>query len=362
MSGLLVAETYTGDLGGVGNELEINADEVIYRSGGAAGHIVGGFNTVYAYPVKGLPNALQIRSRDSSGSGKIGRMFVGRGWTTIVGGSTVDEIFMVPGANDARLIIQAGTTIPGDLHVGGGLVLLSGEVDGIIYMSGGILRCTVAAADANRIIGVGGEVHFDEGTITGGTFVLAVKATETLTLSANITDGDTVTIGSRTYTWKDTLASANDVKRHATIASDSLDNLIAAINLTGTPGTDYHTDTTIHPTVYAAEGAGDTMDASANSVGTTGNSIATTKSSSNAEWGAATMSGGVDRSDLPSVLMMGGRFDAHKHGKFGTIANFHAVGEQNTFIDFRTGTRAITRTHSLKVGTPRILVDPGDTF
>jgi hypothetical protein len=79
-----------------------------------------------------------------------------------------------------------------------------------------------------------------------------------LTMTANPNDGDVVTIGTFGYRFKNTLISANDVKIGAT-ASLSVANLVAAINSTGSPGTDYHTGTARHPLVEAAQGAGDTM-------------------------------------------------------------------------------------------------------
>jgi hypothetical protein len=81
-------------------------------------------------------------------------------------------------------------------------------------------------------------------------------------------------------------------------ASDSLDNLIAAITLTGTPGVDYHAATTLHPTVTATAGAGDTMDVAAKAGGTAGDSIVTTTTVTAALWGGATLSGAAPTPNL----------------------------------------------------------------
>lgn len=91
--------------------------------------------------------------------------------------------------------------------------------------------------------------------------VTGTVASTTLTSDAtNVVDGDTVTIGSlssssgvgTTYTFKDTLVpgTANQVKIGADAAT-SLDNIKAAVTLTGTPGTDYTAATQLHPTVTA---------------------------------------------------------------------------------------------------------------
>lgn len=124
-----------------------------------------------------------------------------------------------------------------------------------------------------------------------------VAASEVLTLTANVANNDTVTIDTKTYTFQTTLTDVDGNVHIGATASDSLDNLIAAINLGSGAGTDYATSMTLHPTVLAAAGAGDTMDATAKIGGTDGNSIATTEVSTVASWTDTTMSGGVDNAE-----------------------------------------------------------------
>ncbi len=132
-------------------------------------------------------------------------------------------------------------------------------------------------------------------TVTIGTKVYTYRvfiATGVLTLTGNAVAGQTVTIGSRTYTFATTVdTAANEVEVGAT-ASDSIDNLIAAINGAAGGGTTYGSNTLIHPTVTAAVGAGDTMGLVAKSAGTAGNLITTTETLvGNGSWGAATLTG-----------------------------------------------------------------------
>lgn len=122
-------------------------------------------------------------------------------------------------------------------------------------------------------------------------------AGEVLTLTGNILNTQTVTIGVKVYTFQDTLTDVDGNVHIGATASDTIDNLIAAINLGAGAGTDYATSMTLHPTVSAAAGAGDTMDATAKLGGTAGNSIATTETSGTASWGDTTMSGGVDNAE-----------------------------------------------------------------
>lgn len=120
---------------------------------------------------------------------------------------------------------------------------------------------------------------------------------QTLTSDAtNVTDADTVTIASTVYRFKDTMAQAYDVKIGASAAA-TLDNIKAAINASGTAGVEYYTGTLIHPTVTATTNTNTTQIVAAKTVGTAGNSIATTEASTHLSWGAATLSGGHDGLD-----------------------------------------------------------------
>src|SRR5690606_5250376 len=77
-------------------------------------------------------------------------------------------------------------------------------------------------------------------------------------------------------------------------ASESIDNLIAAINGDEGEGIAYSEGTTAHPDVTAAVGDGDTMDVTASAVGAGGNSIATTDTlAGSSAWGGENLSGGV---------------------------------------------------------------------
>jgi hypothetical protein len=121
-----------------------------------------------------------------------------------------------------------------------------------------------------------------------------VAATQTLTFTDVAVADETVTIGTKVYTWKATPTAANHVKVGASAAA-CVTNLVAAINETaGSEGTLYGTGTVAHASVTAADGTGDTVDITARSEGTTANAIATTETMTNASWGAATLAGGVE--------------------------------------------------------------------
>lgn len=173
--------------------------------------------------------------------------------------------------------------------------------DELHYMNEG--RATAALADSDGAL-VGSFTYrvtylseygheSNAGTASSSITAATEAATETLDFAGQPANNDTVTIDGTVYTFKTTLTpTAFEVLRGAD-ATASRDNLVSAINLTGTPGTDYAADTTEHPTVSAAASGADLV-ATAETAGTAGNSIATTESSANLSWGGATLSGGRD--------------------------------------------------------------------
>lgn len=116
-----------------------------------------------------------------------------------------------------------------------------------------------------------------------------------------IANNDTVTIGGVVYKFTSGSVDAGTpagtvgnpwlVKLGGTLI-DSLDNLFAAINDTGTAGTDYSTAATEHPTVVASVVSVDTLIVRAKENGTGGNAIGTTESGANIAWGAVTLQNG----------------------------------------------------------------------
>jgi len=112
-----------------------------------------------------------------------------------------------------------------------------------------------------------GAIADQEGTAAQGT----------LTMDTNPTDGNTMTVDTKVYTFKDTITSADgQVKIGATVANTQA-SLVAAFDLSGTPGTDYGANMTYHPTVSIADFATNDAVLTAKTGGTGGNSIATTE-------------------------------------------------------------------------------------
>ena len=128
------------------------------------------------------------------------------------------------------------------------------------------------------------------------TFAIATAAQGTLTLADNVTADDEVTIGSITYKFVAEPAAAYDVAI-ADTASDTIDNLIAAITAREGVGTAYGAGTVAHPDVTAAAGDNDTMTVTALVNGAAGNAIGTTDPTDAGgvmSWGEVHLQNGVD--------------------------------------------------------------------
>lgn len=119
-------------------------------------------------------------------------------------------------------------------------------------------------------------------------------ASGVLTTTGNFSDGETVTVGGLTYTFKTALTSTARQILIGADAAASLANLAAALTLSVGAGTAYSSTTGANAAVGSAVAASSTLTVTAATLGTAGNSVATTETAANASWGGATMSGGVN--------------------------------------------------------------------
>ena len=121
-----------------------------------------------------------------------------------------------------------------------------------------------------------------------------------LQATVNFADTETVTVGSKTYTFQTVLT---DVDGNVLIGADaeaSMTNLAAAITLDGGAGTTYASAMTVNGSVTAYMQSATLMKAVALATGVSGNSIACTETGANASWitegggGTATLLFGAD--------------------------------------------------------------------
>jgi hypothetical protein len=140
----------------------------------------------------------------------------------------------------------------------------------------------------------------------------AIAATATLSKTStngNVPAAHTVTIGTYTYTFVNTITNKapNQVKIGATL-DGSMSNLIAAINHAAGAGTGYSTNVTTNTFVTAGLLSNDSFTVTARTAGTNGNSIVTTTSSAwFVNWNTPTLSGGTDAAT--NVVRAGGPYD-----------------------------------------------------
>lgn len=119
------------------------------------------------------------------------------------------------------------------------------------------------------------------------------NAAQTLTMSGNAGDTETVTIGSKTYTFQTSLTNTDGNVLIGVDADASLNNLRAAMNLDPAgSGSLYAASTTAHPSARAVRGSVTTLVARALAPGSGGNSLATTETLANGSFGDTTMNDG----------------------------------------------------------------------
>jgi hypothetical protein len=141
-----------------------------------------------------------------------------------------------------------------------------------------------------------------------GSCVPASHAVSELTSDAtNVADGDTVTINTTVYRFKDTFLQPYDVKIGAS-AAISLDNLKLAVNATaGSEGVTYAVGTLAHPTVVAYTNTDTVQSFAARLPGITANTYPTTETSAHLAWADTTLGGGTGNSN-PGVTTAGATF------------------------------------------------------
>lgn len=155
----------------------------------------------------------------------------------------------------------------------------------------------VVPGTLNPLYGFGQSVAY---TGTAGRIAIGVstvQASAVLT-SDNTTpsDGDTVTIGNKVYTFKTTLTPSEGQVLIAGSADAALLNLIRAINHTGTPDTDYkcavaHTQVSAGAAVVAHAITITSIEG-----GTTANGYLLATTDANLSWSGTSMAGGVNDS------------------------------------------------------------------
>lgn len=147
------------------------------------------------------------------------------------------------------------------------------------------------------------------GTLTLSGVIVPGSHAESVVTALTIVDGNTLTIGSRTYRFKDTIAQIDDIAIGAGDA-EALDNLKHIINGTGTPGTNYFTGSTPNADVVATTNTNSTQKVVARVPGTAANTLATTATAVVLTWEDTTLGGGTGNSNpgvTPETVTIGSK-------------------------------------------------------
>jgi hypothetical protein len=180
---------------------------------------------------------------------------------------------------------------------------------------------------------------------------IGTQATGTLTATANFGNTETVTTGTKTYTFQTVLTNVDGNVLIGASLADSLNNLAAAIALGAGSGTVYAAATTANTFVYAASTTATTLVLLAKQGGTAGNSIATTETAANASFGGATLSGGVATN--VSILTMAAMLPGNTTLAIGIVSTRGTVAaaQGGTF-----GAHSLTQVSGATITSPKNLV------
>ena len=174
---------------------------------------------------------------------------------------------------DAELATDAVTTVK----------VASGAIDSDELAGGAVTESKIGAQAVT-----GAKVRFD--AISGN----RIRSTGVLTLTGQPLDTETVTINGKVYTFQTVLTDVDGNVLIGASADDSIDNLVAAINLDAGAGSLYAASTTEQTDVDASAGVGDTMDVLAQAGGTQGDSITTTETLTDGSFAEVTLIGGAN--------------------------------------------------------------------
>jgi hypothetical protein len=169
-------------------------------------------------------------------------------------------------------------------------------VDGTLTAASGI-----SVTSGNISVASGSGIGFSS---TSDPSVPAVAATGAIIRTAtNVSNNDTVTVGSQTYTFKTTLTPANYEVLIGADAAASLTNLRHAINNSGgTPGTDYQVPAA-NTSASASAISGSNLPLVALVAGTSGNSISLSETAAQLSVTGSTLQGGANAGGMTSELL-----------------------------------------------------------
>jgi len=235
----------------------------------------------------------------------------------------------------------------------------------VLAVSATTLKANLAHPQVSGVV-----ITNSAGTVTRS----AVPAAAFGTLTSDATapaNNDTVTVGTRVYTFKTALSTGPTVANEVLIgvsAAVALDNLKSAINATAGSGTTYSTGTVVHADAEATTNTDTTQVIAARTTGVDGNAIVTTETSTHLVWGAATLLGGagdyvLDAANGIITKVVGGNLVSGDKAAYNWLdpskpVAADIIGTVNGAGD-RTGMQAFLDTYQALGFYPKLLICPG---
>jgi hypothetical protein len=162
-------------------------------------------------------------------------------------------------------------------------------------------------------------------------------------------DGDTVTIGTKVYTFKTALTPTEGEVLINSTADAALLNLIRAINHSGTANTDYKVAAANTQVTAATSVTSHAFKVTAITPGSGGNAIATTETSSHLSWGGVVLAGGGTAISAATARVItannnyGTAFDVFQ-APGDTVLDFYATPKSENFAATTAVNLAMTST------------------
>ena len=156
-----------------------------------------------------------------------------------------------------------------------------------------------------------------------------------LRLAAQPTDTDPMNIGGDSYQFVNSLSSSGDILIGATLA-DTQANAVAAVNGTGTPGTQYHASTTANANARLSVFDNDHAIVLAKTAGSGGNSLAVTETFTSAENQFQDRIGATADSVAVSTLFGGKmkRYSVAMFNEYGTLQRTSRIAQRSCIGTF----------------------------